>query len=104
MRDDRDPTVAGDDQRQGDQTQVHPFLLRLAALGDRGPLVGRVNIGGKIGHIQRDAGQVQAVPFDHAAVDLGLDGGQVLVAEEVHRVPEPAVIEALLVHLHPARP
>src|SRR5262249_22798797 len=95
VRDDRDPAVTGDDQRQGDQAQVHAFLLGLAALGDRRPLVGRVDIGGEISHVQGDAGQVQAVPVDHAAEDLGLDDGQVIVGEAVHRVPEPAVVEGL---------
>ena len=103
MRDDRDPAVAGDDQRQADQAQVDAFLLGFAALGDRGPLVGGVDVRGEVGHVEGDAGQVQAVPVDHAAVDLGLDRDQVIVGEQVHRVPEPAVVQGLLAQLHPAR-
>ena len=104
VRDDRDPTVAGHDQRQTDQAQVHPLLLGLAALGDRGPVVGGVDVGGEVRHVQGHAGQVQAVPVDHATVDLRLDRGQVRLAQQVHRVPEPAVVQRGLVQLHPPRP
>jgi len=36
---DRHATVAGHDQPEADQAQIDPFLLGLAALGDRGALV-----------------------------------------------------------------
>jgi hypothetical protein len=37
---DRHPAVAGHHQPKADQAQINPFLLGLAALGDRGALVG----------------------------------------------------------------
>jgi hypothetical protein len=104
VRDDRDAAVAGDHQCQADQPQIGAFLLGLAALGDRRPLVGRVDVGGEVGHVQGHTGQVQAIPVDHAAVHRRLDGAQVVLAEQVHRVPEPAMIQGRIVHLHPPRP
>ena len=53
--DHRDPAIAGDHQRQADQPQVMAFLLGLAALGDRRLLIGRVDEGGEVGHVQHQA-------------------------------------------------
>ena len=74
--DQRDPAVAGDHQRQADQAQVVAFLLGLAALGDRRLVVGRVDEGGEVGHVQHQPGQVQAEPVRPSPAEPALDLGQ----------------------------
>ena len=74
VRQQRDRAVAGDDQTQPDQPQVHPFLFRFAALGDRGLVVAGVDVGGEVRHVQDQPGQVQGVLGDEPPAELGLDG------------------------------
>ena len=65
VADHRHPAVAGDHQRQPDQPQIGAFLLGLAALRDRRPLVAGVDEGGEVGHVQRQPGQIQPELGDH---------------------------------------
>ena len=67
------PAVAGHHQRQPDQPQIHAFLFRFAALSDRGAVVGRVDVGGEVGHVQHQPGQVQPELGDHPPPQLGFD-------------------------------
>ncbi len=50
-----DAAVGGDHQTETDKTQVGPFLFGMAPLGDRGPVVGRVDVGREVGHVQHQA-------------------------------------------------
>ena len=93
MRQQRDPALAGHHQRQPDQAQIGAFLFGLAALRDRRLLVRGVDVGGEVGHIQHQSGQVQPELAHHAPAQLGLDRLQAGGVQAVHRVPEPAVIQ-----------
>ena len=104
VADHRHPAVAGDHQRQPDQPQVGAFLFGLAALRDRRALVAGVDEGGEVGHVQHQPGQVQPELGDHPPSQPGLDRAQLALAEAVHRVPEPAVIQRGAAQLHPSRP
>jgi len=93
VRDQRDPTVAGDHQAEPDQAQVGSFLLGLAARGDGRVVVGGVDVGGEVGHVQGQRGDVQPEGSDHGQGDPVLDPGQVLGADGMHGVPELAVVQ-----------
>jgi hypothetical protein len=49
----RDAAVPGDHQAQADQAKIGALLLRLAPLADRRLVVGGVDEGGEVGHVQR---------------------------------------------------
>ncbi|MCJ7754656.1 MAG: hypothetical protein MUP13_08830 [Thermoanaerobaculales bacterium] len=100
----RHSAVAGHDQRQADQPQVHTLLFRFTALGDRGAVVGGVDVGGEVGHVQHQPRQVQPELGDHPPSQFGFDAPQCIGVEAVHRVPEPAVIQRPGRCLHPPRP
>ncbi len=89
----RDAAVAGDDQAQAGQPQVGALLLGLAPLGDRGALVAGIDESGEVGHVQGDGGAVHAGRIDDGQRDPAGDLLQLLQADGVHRVPEPAVVQ-----------
>lgn len=66
-------------------------LLGMAALGDGGMPVGRVDVGSEVGHVQHQARQVQPEGLDHGGDDPPLDLAQLHLADGVHGVPEAAV-------------
>src|SRR5665647_3502511 len=100
----RDPTVAGHDQGEPDQAQVIALLLGVAPLGDRGPVVARVDERGEVRHVQREAGQVQAELGDHRLADRPLRGRELGGVQRVHRIPEPAVVRRADGNLREPRP
>src|SRR5665811_2558517 len=57
-----------------------------------GFVVGAVDEGREVRHVQRQARQVQAELGDHRGADGPFGGGQLVGVELVHGVPEPAVI------------
>src|SRR5665647_3969474 len=89
---DGDRAVAGHGQGEPDQAQVIALLLGVAPLGDRGPVVARVDERGEVRHVQREAGQVQAELGDHRLADRPLRGRELGGVQRVHRIPEPAVV------------
>ncbi len=91
--DQRDTAVAGDDQAEPDQTQIGAFLFGLAALGDRRLGVAGVDVGGEVGHVQRQRGQVEVEGLDHGHGEPVLDLGELLQGDRVHRIPEPAMVQ-----------
>ena len=92
MGDQRDPAVAGHHQGQADQPQVGSFLLGLTPLRDQGTIVGRVDVGREVGHVQHQPGQVKTEFADYPSTQLSFDHAQVRLVQAVHRLPEPAVI------------
>ena len=93
MGDQRHPAVAGDDQTEPDDPQVGSLLFGLAPRGDGRLVVGGVDVGGEVGHVQRQGGDVEPEPFDHGQSDPLLDLGELSQGDRVHRIPEPAMIQ-----------
>jgi hypothetical protein len=93
VRHQRDAAVDGDHQAQPDEAEIGPLLLGVAPLGDRGPVVGRVDPGGEVGHVQHQPRQVDPEGFDHGRHDPALDLVELRLADGVHRLPEAPVIE-----------
>ena len=73
VADQRDATVDGDHEPQTDQSQVVSLLLGLAPLGDGGTVVGRIDEGGEVRHVEREPRDVDLVGLDHALGDPALD-------------------------------
>jgi hypothetical protein len=96
VAEERDAAVGGHDEAEAeaDDAQVRPLLLGVTALGDRGVLVARVDVGGEVGHVEHQARQVDGEDLDHAGHDAPLDLCQMLLADGVHGVPEPPVVES----------
>jgi hypothetical protein len=99
----RDTALTGHHQRQPDQAQVGAFLLGLAPLRDRRLLIGRVDVGGEVGHVQHQPGQIQPELADHPGAQRGLDAAQVRLVQTIHRLPELAVVQHRAAQLHPPR-
>ena len=81
MGDKRDAAVGGHDQAEADDAQVGPFLLGVASLGYRGLVVGRGDLGGEIGHVEHEPGQVDVEGLDHTGDDAALDLFQLGLAD-----------------------
>lgn len=101
---DRDAAVAGGHHRQADQAQVDAFLLGLAALGQVRLVVAGVDEGGEVGHVEDQPRKVQAERGDHAAAQLRLDLCQRVLLQQVHGLPEAAVVHGGDRHLGEPRP
>lgn len=99
VREQRDAAVAGDHQAEPDQAQVRAFLLGLAPTGLPRERC-RVDEGGHIGHIQRQRRRVHTEHVDDPRRDAPLDLDQRRGVAGMHRVPEPAMIQRRLRHLH----
>ena len=93
VADEGDAAVGGDDEAEPADAQVGPLLLGVAALGDRGTLVARVDPGGEVRHVEHEPREVDREGLDHPRDDATLDLGQVLLADRVHRVPEAPMVE-----------
>ncbi len=89
----RDAPVNGDDQPQANQSQIAAFLLGVAPLGDRGPVVGTVDVGGEVGHVQHQARQVDLEGVHHRGPDPPFDLSQLGLVDPAHRIPEPPVVQ-----------
>ena len=73
VADERDAAVGGDHQAQADQAQVDPLLLGVAPLGDRRPVVGRIDEGGEVGHVEHQPREVEIERRDHGRTQSTLD-------------------------------
>jgi hypothetical protein len=104
MRADRDPAVGGHDQAEPDESQVGPFLFGVAPLGDVGPVVDRIDVGGEVGHVQHQPGQVQPELGDHLVHQPTFDLNEGDGVDGVHGVPEATVIHGRGGDPHPAVP
>ena len=58
VADEGDAAVSGDDEAEPADAQVASFLLGMAALGDRGTLVARVDPGGEVRHVEHEPREV----------------------------------------------
>ena len=85
----RDVRIKRHAQRQPDQPQVPPAALRMPTLGDRVALIGRVDERREVGRVVDQRAQFDSVAIDAATDDLALSRGDHLIADHVHRVPEP---------------
>ncbi len=65
----------------------------MSALSDRGGVVGAVDVGREVRHVEREAGQVNVEDVDHSGGEAPFDLGQLGVVDLVHGVPEPAVVQ-----------
>jgi len=94
----RDPHRRVKHHRQGDQTHIHPFRVAPAAAGLFGPALGRVYITSRSCPCPwRHRPGPSHIALNHAAEDLGSSRAtRSSVGEQVHRVPEPAVVEVLV--------
>ncbi len=104
VADQRDPAVAGDDHAQPDQPQVGALLLGVPALGDRRLLIAGIDVGGEVGHVQRHAGKAEAELGRHRRRQPPLDPGQRRLVQQVHRIPEPPVVQRRPRHARQAVP
>ncbi|WP_411733773.1 hypothetical protein [Paeniglutamicibacter sp.] len=89
----RNVAIAGDHPSEADQAQVGAFLLGLASLGDRRFVVGGIDVGGEVGHDQRQGGNIQVEFGDRRQRDAFLDHRDLLQRRVVGGFPEPAVIQ-----------
>ena len=76
--DQRDAAVDGNDQAKADQAQIGPFLLGVAPLGDRGAVVGGVDVGGEVRHVEHQARYLDLELVDDMGHDAPLDLSQLL--------------------------
>ena len=102
VRDERDASVGRHDQAEPDDAEVSALLLRTAALGDRGTVVGRGDLGRKVRHVEHEARQVDGEDLDHAGDHPPLDLFEMSLADRVHRVPRAPVVEGVAGQAQPA--
>ncbi|HWG63796.1 MAG TPA: hypothetical protein VG253_19070 [Streptosporangiaceae bacterium] len=93
VADQGDAAVGGHHQTEPADAQVVSLLLGVSALRDRGTLVGRVDPGGEVRHIEHEAREVDRERLDHGRDDATLDLLEAILADRVHRLPEPPVVE-----------
>jgi hypothetical protein len=89
-----DAAVGGHHQRETDQPQVISLLLRMSSLGDRYTGVGRIDVGGEVGHVQHQPGEVEVEHIDHDRGNATFDLNELSRTDGVHGMPEPPVVES----------
>jgi len=94
VADQRDTAVDGDDQPETHDAQVGALLLGMATLRDRCPVVGGVDVGGEVGHVQHQTRHLDGELGDHAGDDAPLDLGQLLFGDGVPGIPEPPMVQS----------
>jgi hypothetical protein len=102
MADEGDAAISGDDEAEPDDAQVGPLLLGVPAPRDRGSVVRRIDPGGEVRHVQHQPGHVDRERPDHGRDDAALDLFEVVLADGVHRVPEPPMVRRRNRQVHEA--
>jgi hypothetical protein len=95
-----DPAVDRDHEPEADEAKVAALLFGMAPLGDRRLVVGRVDIGGEVGHVEHEARTVEVEGLDHVGNDTSLDLGELGGRDLVHGIPKAPVVERLSGKLH----
>jgi len=85
----RNITVAGDQQSQTDNTQVVPSFLAVASLRELWSVVETVDKGEKVCGVKKQAPQVETKARDRSGRDFPLDMDDGVFVDTVHVVPKP---------------
>jgi len=85
--------VGGHDQAESDKAEIGAFLFRVPTLGDRGAIIGGVDVGGEVRHVQHQPGQIHIEHLHHPRGDACFDLDEMGGGDGVHCVPEPAMIQ-----------
>ena len=85
----RDVEIGRHQQGQPDDPQGGATLLAVAALGQRAPLVERIDEGEEIGGIEEDLADIQSELPDQVGGQVAFDGDDGVRGDAVHLVPEP---------------
>ena len=93
MADERDAAVDRYHEPETDQSEVTSLLLGFAPLCDGRSIIGRIDVGGEVGHVEHQARNIHRELFDHAGHDAAFDLDQMLVCDRIHGVPEPTVVQ-----------